>query len=125
MNQKRTDGESIEIVLGNVLRWGTLISAAVIALGGIAYLSSDGGDTPHYEAFHGEPTALQTVWGIVADARARHAQGIIQFGLLLLVATPIMRVVGALVAFALRRDLQYAIVSSLVLAALLYSLLAS
>jgi uncharacterized membrane protein len=49
----------------------------------------------------------------------------IQLGILLLVATPIARVMGALVSFALRRDVTYAVISSLVLAALLYSLLAS
>ncbi len=125
MNQHRAGGESIEIVLGNLLRWGTLISAAVIALGGIAYLVTNGGETPHYDAFHGEPSDLRSAYGIVVDALQWHSRGVIQLGLLLLVATPIARVIGALVAFALRRDAKYVVVSSLVLAALLYSLLAS
>ena len=125
MSQNRAGGESIEILLGNLLRWGTLISATVIALGGIAYLATSGGETPHYEAFHGEPSGLRSVPGIVADALAWHSGGVIQLGLLLLVATPIARVIGALVAFALRRDAKYVVISSLVLAALLYSLLAS
>ena len=48
-----------------------------------------------------------------------------QLGLLLLVATPMARVVAALVGFVRQRDLVYVVVSSLVLATLLYSLLAS
>jgi uncharacterized membrane protein len=125
MSQNRADGESIEIVLGNLLRWGTLISAAVITLGGIGYLMTSGGETPDYGVFRGEPAGLRSIAGIVTNAFARHSSGVIQLGLLLLVATPIARVIGALVAFALRRDLKYVVISSLVLAALLYSLLAS
>lgn len=125
MNDSHPNGESIEIVLGNVLRWSTIISAVVIAAGGIGYLIVNGGETPDYETFRGEPTDLRSVEGIVAHAAQFHWRGVIQVGLLLLVATPIARVIGALVAFALRRDVKYVVISSLVLAALLYSLLAS
>jgi uncharacterized membrane protein len=125
MSRNQEGGQAIEIVLGNLLRWGTLISAIVIALGGIAYLVTSGGQTPHYDAFHGEPSDLRSVDGIVVDALAWHSRGVIQLGLLLLMATPIARVIGALVAFALRRDAKYVVISSLVLAALLYGLLAS
>ena len=68
MSQARANGEAIEIVLGNVLRWGTLVSAAVIALGGVAYLVASGGETPHYGAFRGEPADLGSVRCILADA---------------------------------------------------------
>lgn len=125
MNNPQPNGETIEVVLGNVLRWGTIISAVVIAAGGAGYLAVNGSDLPHYETFHGEPSQLRSVWGIVSHATQFHWRGIIQFGLLLLVATPIARVIGALLAFALKRDVKYVVISSLVLAALLYSLLAS
>jgi uncharacterized membrane protein len=125
MSDKPANSESIEIVLGNVLRWGTVISAVVIALGGAAYLYTSGGDAPHYATFRGEPPELSSVLGVVADAAGFDARGVIQLGILLLVATPIARVMGALVSFALRRDVTYTVISSLVLAALLYSLLAS
>lgn len=125
MNRTRPNGKSIEIVLGGVLRWGTLISAIVIAAGGVAYLVTSGGQVPHYEAFRGEPSDLRSIHGIVVDAAQLHARGVIQLGLVLLVATPIARVIGALAAFALRRDATYVVISSLVLAALLYSLLVS
>jgi uncharacterized membrane protein len=124
-NAARRDGQSIEIVLGRVLQVGTLVSAAVIAVGGLAWLVTSGGQAPHYDVFRGEPSDLSTVRGIVAAAFALEPQAVIQLGLLLLVGTPIARVVGALAAFSARRDGLYVAVSSLVLAALLYSLLAS
>lgn len=125
MNQPQDNGASIEISLGRVLRLGTLISAVVIALGGVAFLVTGGGDAPHYEAFHGESSELKSVPAILADAVQWHPRGVIQLGMLLLVATPIARVIGALVAFAARRDVAYVVISLLVLAALLYGLLAS
>jgi uncharacterized membrane protein len=124
-NAPRRDGQSIEIVLGRVLQIGTLVSAAVIAVGGLAWLVTSGGQTPHYDVFRGEPSDLSSVPGIVGAALALGPRAVIQLGLLLLVGTPIARVVGALLAFAARRDALYAAVSSFVLAALLYSLLAS
>ena len=50
------------------------------------------------------------------------ARSIIQLGLLLLIATPIARVVLAAVGFAFERDHLYVCVSLIVLAVLLYSL---
>ncbi len=117
--------QKLEIALGGVLRWGTIISALVIAVGGIAYLAQDGRQRPHYETFTAEPAELRSITGIVRDAAHLEAAGIIQLGLLLLVATPIARVVAALLEFAVRRDVTYVIISALVLAALAYGLLAS
>ena len=61
--------------------------------------------------------------GIAEEAAALHSAGIIQLGLLLLIATPVMRVVLAVVGFALERDHLYTIVSLIVLAVLMYSFL--
>jgi uncharacterized membrane protein len=47
----------------------------------------------------------------------------IQLGLLLLIATPIARVIGAGLIFAGERDWLYTAIAGLVLALLLYSLL--
>jgi uncharacterized membrane protein len=132
MSPEKTDtdntsntSESLEIVLGSVLRWGTIVSAIVIAAGGIAYLAHNGNETPHYETFRGEPPELKSISGIVTDALAFHPPGIIQLGMLLLVATPIARVAAALLGFAVRRDLTYVIISAVILMALAYGLLAS
>ena len=46
----------------------------------------------------------------------------IQFGLLLLIATPVARVVLCVIGFARQRDRLYVVVSSVVLLVLIYSL---
>ena len=61
--------------------------------------------------------------GIVADGFQLRGRGLIQVGLLLLIATPVLRVAIAAVAFALQRDHLYLAVSLIVLASLAYSML--
>jgi uncharacterized membrane protein len=46
----------------------------------------------------------------------------IQLGIILLIATPVLRVAVSLVGFALERDRVYVAITGLVLAILLYSL---
>jgi uncharacterized membrane protein len=70
----------------------------------------------------GEPTDLRTVSGIVEDALAFQGRGLIQLGLLLLIATPIARVAFSVAAFAVQGDWLYVVVTLIVLAVLMYSL---
>ncbi|RCJ24614.1 hypothetical protein A6S26_18955 [Nostoc sp. ATCC 43529] len=63
-------------------------------------------------------------WDAPSDAYGGLRQrGIIQLGLLLLIATPILRVVISLLAFLIKREFIYVIVTLLVLASLTYSLI--
>jgi uncharacterized membrane protein len=70
----------------------------------------------------GEPTDLLTLSGIVKDALAFRGRGLIQLGLLLLIATPIARVAFSVVAFVIQRGRPYVVVTLIVLAVLIYSL---
>jgi uncharacterized membrane protein len=60
---------------------------------------------------------------IVRGAISLRARSIIQFGLLLLIATPILRVAFSLAGFTLERDRVYVVITAIVLAVLLYSLI--
>lgn len=108
--------------MGNLLRIGVLLSAAVVLLGGIVYLMRYGGSPPHYRLFKGEPQDLRTLSGTVSFAAHGHSRGIIQTGLLLLIATPIARVVFSVYAFLRERDRLYVGVTLFVLAILTYSI---
>jgi uncharacterized membrane protein len=61
--------------------------------------------------------------GIVATALAPSGRGVIQLGLLL-IATPVARVVFPAVAFARQRDLTYVLLTLVVLGVLAWSLFA-
>jgi len=114
--------QQLEIILGWFLRGGVILAAAIVFLGGMPYLARYGTASPDYRVFRGEPADLRTVTGIVADALSLRSRGLIQLGLLLLVATPVTRVAFSFFAFILQRDRTYIIVTFIVLTLLLYSL---
>lgn len=118
-----TTDTSIERMVSVLLRTGVVISGLVVFSGGVYYLARHGNEIADHRTFHGEPSIDRIVGQIVAGALALRARSIIQLGLLLLIATPIARVAFSLVAFALERDRTYVVITAIVLAILLYSLI--
>jgi uncharacterized membrane protein len=118
----RWSDDRFEALLGNVLRWGVVSAAAVVVVGGMVFLARHGGERPLYHPFRGEPGDLKSVSGILADALSGRGRGLIQLGLLLLIATPVARVVLSIGLFALQGDRKYVLITFVVLCVLLYSL---
>ena len=114
---------AVEQLVGRLLQIGVAASAIVTGIGGLMLLLRHGCEVPSYAKFTGEPEAIRTLSGIVHGAAALDARSIIQLGLVLLIATPILRVAFTLVAFALQRDRMYVLITSIVLAVLLYGLI--
>jgi uncharacterized membrane protein len=115
--------QKVEVIIANLLRAGVSFAAAMVLFGGVIYLWRHGLTKANYQVFVGEPTDLRRWTGIVRAAMALHTRGIIQLGLLLLIATPVARVAFAAFAFAVEQDWLYVGISSFVLLVLLYSLL--
>jgi uncharacterized membrane protein len=120
--KSRWSDERVEEVMGNLLRAGVILAATVVLAGGISYLISYGTTSPDYRVFRGEPADLRNGSGILADAIGLHSRGLIQFGLLVLVATPVARVAFSVFAFARQHDLTYVVLTLIVFAVLIYSL---
>jgi uncharacterized membrane protein len=114
--------QRIETIIGDLLRTGVVFSAFVVLLGAFVYLKQQGHAPALYGTFRGEPPGMRTVNGIARDALAGHGEGIIQLGLLLLIATPFARVVFSVFAFAVQRDVLYVFLTLIVLAVLTFSL---
>ena len=104
------------------MRIGVLLSAAIILAGGLVFLVRHGTEPANYRIFRGEPSDLRHVRGIVRTAAALRGRGIIQLGLLLLIATPIARVAFSLFGFAEENDRMYMAFTAIVLVILVYSL---
>lgn len=113
----------IETLVGVMLRTGVLLAAAVVFSGGVLYLVQNHGPRTDFSRFHGEPPHLLQLSGIAHGVATGDARSIIMLGLLLLVATPVARVVMCVVGFLFERDRLYAAISSIVLVILLYSLI--
>jgi uncharacterized membrane protein len=107
--------EKIDNFVGNLLRAGVALSGAIVFAGGLVYLVRHGSEMPAYHVFRGEPADLRTLRGIVEDAFSLRGRGIIQLGLLLLIATPIARVAYLIYAFARQGDRLYSLIALIVL----------
>jgi uncharacterized membrane protein len=119
------DDFRIEIIVGILLRTGVILAASVVLIGGVLYLSRHGREIPDYAGFHGEPASLKSPVEIFHGVMQLNARAIIQLGLLLLIATPVARVLFSAIAFAMERDGMYVVITLIVLAVLLFSLFGS
>lgn len=106
-------GEQGQKVIAAVLRYGSTISTAVMALGvALAFLSSGPNSGPVNHA----------PGGLLGKALQLDPLAVTQLGILLLLLTPVFRVFVAVIAFGLERDLKYFLISSGVLLIVLGSI---
>ena len=115
--------ERLDKIVSVVLRTGVILAAALVLVGGIAFLASSrsaGSRLPEVprRSPRRSPASAEFVHG------ATHLDPLymIQLGLLMLIATPVVRVITCVAGFALERDWMYAVVSLIVLAFLLASI---
>jgi uncharacterized membrane protein len=114
--------QKMDAAMGALLRTGVVLAALLVFAGGVVYLARHRVPLMDYRVFQGEPRELRTISGIFREALALRGQGLIQLGLLVLIATPVARVVFSVFAFLYQRDWVYVGVTLLVLGLLLYSL---
>lgn len=109
-------------IMGRLLRAGVILSAVFVLGGGAVYLARHPEPVTDYRVFQGEPEELRRISGIFHEALAFRGRGLIQLGLLILIATPIARVAFSVLAFLYQRDWTYVVVTLIVLGLLVYSL---
>jgi len=114
--------QRIDEIMGGLLRTGVVLAAAIVFVGGVAYLTRHRLPAINYRVFQGEPVELRTISGIYHEALAFHGRGLIQLGVLALIATPIARAAFSFFAFLYQRDWTYVLVTVMVLGLLVYSL---
>jgi uncharacterized membrane protein len=113
--------ERMDRIVSVILRSGVLISSLVVLAGGIFYLVQYGRSVPDFRIFRGEPSDLRHLRRIVTGALSFHGRNWMQFGLLLLVATPVVRVAFSVFAFFKERDWTYVALTLIVLFVLVSS----
>jgi uncharacterized membrane protein len=112
----------MEQLVGRLLQVGVLTAAVLVLAGGLVLLWQHGGATADFREFVGVPEQLRTVLGSARAALALDGHGLVQLGIILLIATPVARVAMTLVAFVIQRDRIYVALSAVVLVVLLYGL---
>jgi uncharacterized membrane protein len=103
----------LNAVVHGVLMVGLAISTALMLIGiGVdLFLQQD------------LPTAVPDLGEVLARVAALRPSGFLALGLLVLIATPILRVIGSIIAFLYERDWRYAGITTVVLLVLGVSLL--
>ena len=103
-------------LIGNTLRIGVFAACIIALLGGIYYLATTSGHpVPDYTTFHKGAVSYTTFEGIVRGAFSLSATEWIQLGVVVLMLTPIMRVVLSLVDCSIQRDWLYVGITAIVL----------
>jgi uncharacterized membrane protein len=116
----RLTDERMDATIGTLLRVGVALAAGTVAVALVGVLAGQRGSTVDYHVFRAESETLQ---GVAAGALNWNGLSWIQLGILLLIATPIARVVFSIFAFAVQRDWVYVAITLVVLSVLLFSLL--
>jgi uncharacterized membrane protein len=111
----------IEHILAYILRIGVIVSAVVVLFGAVLYLFSHGKERPDYYKFVFNPFSVDNPIGLIRDVFALKSLEIMKLGILLLVGTPILRVIISIIAFIYEKDLMYVVFTLIVLSVLIYS----
>lgn len=114
---------NIETAMGNLLRYGVLLSACIVVLGGIIYLLRHGHEQPNFRTFSGEPKQFTNLSMILDYAIRGSGRAIIQIGVLVLIATPIARIIFSIIGFIKEKDVLYTGITLFVLGVVIASLL--
>jgi uncharacterized membrane protein len=115
--------ERVERIMGTLLQSGVIISGLVVLVGGILYVLRYARVPVNYQTFAPERAGLPSLTAVARSALHGDGRAIIQCGLLLLIATPVARVLFSVIAFELEKDRLYVALTVIVFLILMYSLL--
>lgn len=128
--KKLVTQRDMELVIGKLLRYGVITACTITVLGGIIYLFQHQGTIPDYKAipghhdeFIGVAAYLRDISTIFPRMFRFDGAAIVQFGVIVLIATPVLRVLFSLIAFYIERDKLYVVISAIVLVIILCNMI--
>ena len=102
--------------VGNLLRLGVILSV-ITSLIGFVKLFMEGFEMPRKYKLLDMGTSSDKVWSHFWETLCKgEGMAIIQLGILMLIFTPLMRIIFALIGYLKEKDYVYVIISSIVLA---------
>lgn len=115
---KSFDDKDLRLFLGNLLRYGVLTALSVVLAGLVLFLFQQGGSTVHYETFVQQSFDFSACFSGLLHG---DSLSIMAFGVLLLILTPVMRVIFAIIGFFWEKDQLYTLISFTVLLIIIFS----
>lgn len=120
----KTKDKDLALVIGNIMRWGVIVSLSLTFLGGIIYLVQNGSEVVSYNSFVEQDRSIGEILNSTFQGLL-HFDGLsmITLGILLLFSTPVIRVVFSLIGFIIERDKLYIVITLIVLAIIVVSVM--
>jgi uncharacterized membrane protein len=115
--------KDMQVIIGWILRAGVAVSMILVSVGGVFFLYRHGNSIPDYKDFKGVPYFIHNTEGIIAGVFSLKGQAIIQLGIVLLIATPVIRVAFSAIGFIIEKDYLYTTISIIVLLIILASMI--
>lgn len=120
----------MELFIGKLLRYGVMLSCGITLFGGIIYLYQNHGiPMDHYkpipddQPFPGVEYYLRELTTIIPRVLAFDGAAIIQLGVCVLIATPILRVAFSVIGFLIEKDYLYVVITLIVLCIIVANML--
>jgi len=115
---KSFEDKDLQLFLGNLLRYGVLISLSVVLIGLFLFVFQQGGKPVNYGTFIQESFDFSTLFSGLLHG---NSLSIMALGVLLLILTPVMRVITAIIGFFWEKDKLYTLISFIVLLIIILS----
>ncbi len=122
MTKQSWNDDQMRSVMGSLLRVGVVSSALIVLFGGILFFYQHPGETFDFAIFRDEPARLKHIHTIIKETFELKSRAVIQTGILLLIATPLARVLFSLLGFLAGKDWTYVAITFIVLTILALSL---
>jgi uncharacterized membrane protein len=111
--------KDMQQIIGWILRAGVIASMAIVFIGGILYVYRHGSSIADYHIFKPASYSIR----ILGNNNTISGQAIIELGIILLIATPIVRVAFSAIGFIIEKDHLYTAITLIVLLIIVCSML--
>ncbi|CVK15244.1 Uncharacterized membrane protein [Apibacter mensalis] len=116
LSRRFWEERDVELYIGKLLRYGVILSSIITITGGIIYISQHPDQQLNFKTFVGAPNYLRELTTLLPAVIKFDGMAIIQLGVAVLIATPILRIAFSIVAFAIEKDRMYIVITCIVLA---------
>jgi uncharacterized membrane protein len=116
------EDKDLQTIMGLLLRVGVILSSVIVFIGGIIYIYRHGSEQSTFHVFHGDTGLFNTLPDVIKGIIHGKGKAIIQLGIVVLIATPVARILFSIIGFLAEKDRLYVFITLLVLAIIFISL---
>ncbi len=113
--------KTMDLIIFYILRTGVIIAGLLVVAGGSIWLLHFFNSVPHYRFFSSGTAHFPPLSELLKKALSFDGISLIQTGILVLIITPIFRVIFSFISFLTQKDAIYSLFTLIVILNLLFS----